>query len=260
MVATAHEEPDDPALARLIQEYQLLATSLRVVTDYEQREDLRAHLRAQIELLWPHLQRIVWPLTWSWVYRYTTEFAGSRGRADVLDSISTSMCMHLLDELAMRPLSAERNLRSFLKQIATHRMIDEQRHQQRHAPDRPAGPRLAPDAPGSQLPLTIDDETICRYSLELTQEVTAAVDTAIFHQQCWEAIRAYWSYRLKPEECVIIRERLRDPATPHDSIGALLEPRWSAAAVRKRFQRVIEDTRAHLRELGLLPDDQETSV
>jgi DNA-directed RNA polymerase specialized sigma24 family protein len=256
MVTAANEAPDDPALRRLIEEYQLLATGLRVVTDHEQREELRSRLRAQIELLWPRLQEIVWPLTWGWVYRYTVEFEGSRGQADVRESIGTSMCMHLLDDLATRSLNPDARLHAVLRRIATHRMIDEQRYTQRHAPSRPASARHSPQPASARAPVAIDDESVGRYSLTLTHEVTPQVDTAIFHAQCWEAIRAYWSYRLKPDERLIIQERLRDPATPHEQIGAMLAPPWSAAAVRKRFQRVIDDTRAHLRELGLLPDEQ----
>ena len=259
MLAASDDDHDEITLARLIQRYQTLAAQLRATADRAEGEAIRSLLRVQMESLWPHLQRIVRPLTWSWADRYASDFEGSRGRADVLDALSTSMSMHILDELATRAINPELSLTAFLRRIARNRMIDEHRYGQRHAPSRPAT-ASSPTAAGLSQPTTplpIDEELVHLYSEELSQEITSQVDDNLYRQQCWEAIRAYWAYRLRPEERVIIQERMREPATPHDEIGAMLTPPWTSVAVRKRLQRIIEDTRRHLRELELLPDDLE---
>lgn len=259
MSAVANDTYDEATLTRLIQNYQILAARLQATLDRTQGEELRDQLRAQIEELWPYLQQVVKPLTWSWASRYATEFEGSRGRADVLDSLSTTMCMHLLSELTTQTIDQQLRPSAFLRRIAKHRMIDEHRYEQRHAPSRPAiALGLATNISAqATTPLPIDEHTLQLYGEELSQESTSHVDDTIYRQQCWEAIHAYWAYRLKPQELVIVRERMRDPATSHDEIGAMLTPAWTSAAVRKRFQRIVADTRAHLRELGLLFEDLE---
>ncbi|NTU78607.1 MAG: hypothetical protein HGA45_04255 [Chloroflexales bacterium] len=242
---------DESTLARMVEGYQQLVARLGACRDSDEHEALRDALRAHLEALWPILQAIVQPLAWGWVQRNLTDLGGSRGLRDAHEGVITSMCMHILDTLAARPIAPGPQLTPLLRRIARNRMVDELRHSQRHSPDHPA-PAAAPAAATAAAPIPLDEAVLGAHP-ELSLDLSSQLDDRLYRHECLAAIDEYWQLRLSPDETRIVAERMRDPATPYDSIAALFTPPWSPEAVRKRYSRIIADTRAHLRALDLLP-------
>ena len=244
---------DEAALAGLVDRYQRLLGRLAAARDSDEHERVRDELRDALEGLWPMLEALTRPLAWSWVRRHLSDLGGSRGARDALDGVTTSMCMHILDSLAASPISPSPPIGPLLKRIASNRMIDELRYSRRHSPDQPAPagppppPPPPPPLPPFPLPAAHSPPPHPQVDLPL------ALDDRLYREQCLEAIGLFWRLRLSAVEREIVAGRLADPPLPYDAIAAALAPPWSPAAVRKRYSRIIADTRSHLRAIDLLP-------
>lgn len=247
------EAYDEAILASMIDRYQRLAARLALAGPGDDQEVVRAAIRSQLEALWPLLEAVVRPVAWGWVRSCLADLGGSRGARDALEGVTTSMCMHILDSLAGRPVAATPPIGPLLRRIAQHRMVDEQRYNKRHSPDQPAPAGAAAGAP-RLLPLSIDDDALHDHPL-LHLDLPLQLDDRLYREECLAAISRYWELRLSDDEHRIIASRLTDPPTPYDLIAAAFAPPWSSDAVRKRYSRIMADTRAHLRALDLLPSD-----
>ncbi len=244
---------DESALAPMIDRYQRLAARLATLGPGDEREILREALRAQLEALWPILEKLVKSLAWGWVDRYVVDLSGSRGRRDAHESITTSMCLHILDTLAERPVTPTPPLGPLLRRIARNKMIDELRYNKRHSPDHPARP--APpsgEPPPAALPLSLEAAALHDHPV-LSIDIAVQLDDRLYQEECMLAVEQYWQVRLSADERRIMQARLADPPTPYDIIAAQFEPPWSSESVRKRYSRIIADTKVHLRDLDLLP-------
>lgn len=243
---------DEATLAMLVGRYQGLVGRLASADDSDAREVARDELRAALEELWPALEGLVRPLAWGWVRRHLADLGGSRGLRDAHEGVVTSMCMHILDTIAARPVAPTPPIAPLLKRIARNRMVDELRHSRRHSPDRPAPVGPPPAEPPPAFPASLDEAALYEHP-DLSLDIAAQLDDRLYREECLGAIRQYWELRLSADEWRIVQARLADPPTPYDSIAALFAPPWSTEAVRKRYSRIIADTRAHLRALDLLP-------
>lgn len=246
------EQYDETHLARLVERYQQLAADLASAHASDELEDIRAALRAELEQLWPILETLVRPLAWGWVRRHLSSLGGSRGMRDAFEGVMASMCMHILDTLASRPIAATPPIGPLLKRIARNRMVDELRHSRRHSPDQPAPTgRRSAEPPPTALPISLEDAALCNHPV-LSLDIAVQLDDRLYREECLAAIEQYWQLRLSADESLIMHARFADPPVPYGAIAAMFTPPWTPEAVRKRYSRIIADTRAHLQALELL--------
>lgn len=248
------EPYDEATLIRLVGRYQRLVVRLAAAPDREEQEQLRGELRDVMDQLWPLLAILVRPLAGSWVRRYFPDLGGSGGVRDVYQSVITSMCLHLFDALTTHPPIHTPPVGPLLRRIARHRMIDELRYNTRHSPDHPAPLKApAPEQRQTAPPLPLDAAALIGHPM-LSLDLPLQLDDRLYQDECLTAIAQYWELRLSDDEWRIIRARLNDQPMAYAEIAALFTPPWQAATVRKRYSRIIADTREHLRALDLLPD------
>ncbi len=255
MIAHSDITTDNASLADLIEAYQDTFVRWQSAPVGEGKEQHRKELRAVVEMLWPRLQVIVQPLAQRWARWYLVDLGGSRGWSDAVDSVNANMCLDLIDELPGLSIQRDKRIDALLRTIAQRRIIDEYRSTLRRKGYQRSSDDSAAQARDHPQTTYLDDELINAIPDELSSTITTQVHESMHLQQCWEAVSAFLDARLSPKERVIFRERLRDPPTSHRDIAVILGEPWTESSTRKRFSRLIEEAREHLRSLGLLPGD-----
>jgi DNA-directed RNA polymerase specialized sigma24 family protein len=221
------------------------------------KQALRERNRSYVELLWIALADDLRIAARSWIR--------SQIAPDV-ESLAMNMFSHIIFTLPKLRIDPARNVQGLLLTVARRGIIDEYRRNYaapvRRQPagsalERAAGTRATQMWPGpsSHAPTVAPAEAHLEAVDPASYDAEDRVARALDNQDVLRAIWAYWPKSLSADDFQIMRLRwLSDPPRSFKEIAQLLGAGWSEDAVRQRHHRVLKDTRAHLREHGLLDE------
>ncbi|NJL06570.1 MAG: hypothetical protein HC911_17040 [Chloroflexaceae bacterium] len=221
---------------------------------------LRQQRDAAAHAVWQQLEHPLRGFARRWLQRKraTQQVAAlPAGTDDQLEALALEAFTLILIELqrttTTAPWRAATNPVGYLVRIAAHRMIDDYY--------RAYSAHSRPQRTDSALPTDYADPTP-RYAFQsqsldaLTYELpdhTADHATHIIEQldqaTRLHAIRAYWQQTLNTIDWQIVQARFAtDPPLPFQQIAAQLGAGWTAAAIRKRYERILTRTRTYFQE------------
>jgi len=247
---TAHDrEPDPDAAAEivlLVQRCQDHWGMWASVDDEPQRQIMRDAHKLYLEQLWVALEPYLRRVAYNWL---------RSNLAPDVDSLTQSMFSYVIEALPRLRLNPEKNPISYLMTIAWRGCYDEygRYYDVRRVRRRPSdqldeeGDEEAEGSKGlrfnEELPVQLADQ-----QAELADRVIDQLaETTVL-----QAVRVYWHTLAVDNQRIMEWRSFVDPPRSFKEIAADLGPGWTEAAARKRYSRVMEATRDHLKKHGLL--------
>jgi len=235
----------------------------------ERHEAPRAAVRDRLYALWMLLLEPLMRVAAGWSDSGPFEdLIRTRTRRDALEALAMGMFLNIIEALPLLTIDPEKNVLALMKTIARRGVSKENKDIYQRTPRKPTG--KGPDVPAvsgtrdaSMAPLhetargpigVFDGETgeqveaVDPSSLDIEEQLLEAC----YNQECLEALRE-WIGTLSRENVLILKARwFADAPVPYKDIIQMLGAGWTAAAARKRLDRLRDAAAEWLRERGLL--------
>lgn len=210
-------------------------------SDTSLRQATRDSYRESLQLLWEALEPYLRRVAYRWL---------RSNLAPDVDSLTQGLFFYIIEALPQLKLNSDLNPISYLTTIAWRGCYDD------YGRDR--GVRRLRRPVGTQDADSSENERF-RFTEELPAQVAdrgEGMEERIVGQlddkRIVSTVHNYWN-TLEPANQHIMHARCStDPPESFKEIALQLGPGWTEAAARKRFSRVMEATRAYLRDIGLL--------
>jgi hypothetical protein len=189
------------------------------------------------EDFWSVIQAIAQPIVRRYAMRYRDP-AGVDSLEDIVSSLSTTAYMAVLEQLPKIKLDSSKDIIGLLQTVIKYRIMDERAHQFRR------------ESRYASLPDNIDSlpEVVDPHSQSFENQIADRE----YVQQLLGVIQDYWKNNLSPADRQIAQYRYQDPPLPFSEIATKLGPSTTETSVRQRHHRILQLTRSHLKNSGLL--------
>lgn len=220
--------------------------------DQAVREEQRAAVRRRTNVLWPLLQRILYPVAYDWAARHQMRSVESLSRKEAADEVLTNLCLAVIDQLPHLKIDPAANTVGLLRTIARRHEIDGYRRDTRKHELRDEAIAHNEGEPSRRRYQEVyDDEALARCVDEYLRHFDEHVIEREHARTAVAAITAHWRATLSAEELYLLTARLlSDPPILHTEIAATLGPPWNSELVRMRQHRILKRSQVYLRREG----------
>lgn len=260
--------PSDQLLT-VVLHYQQIYRDWSVEVDKERRAALRDALHRCQEDLWPLLAAPLLIVARGWLRSGMAQdmCASPTSYPDVenvLCSLAMNLYIHIVDALPQLQVDRDKNLLACLKLIARRGMFDENLRIYRAVPRqsnaRATEQTIAPGTRSAQMwPEHRRSNAHMRDNLHEAEPVDPdTVDfesqlvTALDQRTCCQAVWTFWQTLAGEDQQIVQLRWNHEPSVPFETIAQQFGPGWTAGTVRQRHCRILQRTRTHLQELGLI--------
>jgi len=221
----------------------VIALTLGYQNDYAiwaAEQDAAAHeqcsiiCRQWLEKLWHEIAPDLRPVARGWL---------RSGIALDSESLAMNMFTYIVEKLSTLNIDPQRNVRGLLVTVARRGIIDDYQHSYAVSPKRhPSRIAVSFDT----IPDLIDHQN---------SDVEVQVMYRIDHTVVLETVWGYWKSSLVQDDMKIMHLRWQiDPPCSFRDIAQQMGAGWIEDTVRQRHHRIMNATRKHLRDRGLLDD------
>jgi DNA-directed RNA polymerase specialized sigma24 family protein len=240
MLQTTASTADEERINRLVDVCQQSLARWERESDPAKHDELRAHHRQCLEQLWQAIEPDLRKVASGWV---------RSGMGDIT-TLAMSMFVAIITVLPRLSIDPTKRTRGLLITIGRWGLIDEHRKYYANGSRRPSNGTSST----SSYEVSLDS-----MSEQVASEQPHGDETVdrIDQQRLLEMVLAFWRANLTELDFLIMQLRwCSDPQFSFRDIAQHLGPGWEEGAVRKRHHRVMERTRAYLREQGFTDGDE----
>lgn len=256
---TTNQIATAPPLVDLVLLCQQSYRAWVAATDPGERELYGVHQRAYTEQLWLLLAEDLLVMARSWL---------RSGMASDHHSYALHLFSCLLFELPRLVIDPARNVRNFLLTVARRGIITEYRKlypaqsRQQRAQPQPSDVQSSNFTRMWNVLSSSSVRSIGSPLEELADPHSYDAETLLIKQidqrELLKKVWGYWEEQLSLDDLRIMRLRYgNDPPLHFEEIAHQMGQGWTSEAVRQRHHRAKNATRAYLKRLGWLDDEQE---